>query len=401
MNIINKSRRNFIKKSALASSAMLVPQFLQGFSNRQLGKNTGKALVIIQWSGGNDGLNTLVPFRNDLYYSNRPSLAIGKDKVLKITDELGFNPAMPELRALYDEGLMSIVNNVGYPNPDRSHFRSMDIWHTASNSNEYLTTGWLGRYLDEHCNNCAPYQALEVDDTLSLALKGAEKTGFASSNPRKLKRDTKSKFHQNLVQHHHDHDHDENVAYLYKTLIETQNSANYLHKQSRIYTSKVKYPQSPISRQLKTIAELIVANTDTKIYYANMGGFDTHVNQKNQQERLLKQYSQAVSAFMKDLKQNNRLDDTLVMTFSEFGRRVKQNASRGTDHGTANNLYLMGGNLKKAGVLNEAPNLGNLDQGDLIYSVDFRQVYATVLKNWLNVNPTPILGQSFKTLKFV
>jgi len=401
MNIINKSRRNFLQKSALASSAVFVPQFLKGFSNRQLSKNTGKSLVIIQWSGGNDGLNTVVPFRNDLYYANRPSLAIAKKEVLKLNDELGFNPAMPELRALYDDGLMSIVNNVGYPNPDRSHFRSMDIWQTASNSNEYLTTGWLGRYMDKYAKNGAPYHALEVDDTLSLALKGELKTGFATSNPAKLKKETSSKFHKNLVQHHHEHDHDENVAYLYKTLIDTQNSANYLHQQSKIYKSKVKYPASGIGRELKTIAELIVAGTDTKIYYANMGGFDTHVNQKNQQERLLKQYSQAVAAFVKDLKQNSRLDDTLIMTFSEFGRRVKQNASRGTDHGTANNLYLMGGKLNKAGIFNEAPNLGSLDNGDLIYSIDFRQVYATVLEKWLGVDPQPILGQSFKTLNFI
>ncbi len=397
----NQDRRKFLKQSALASSSMFVPQFLEGFGHQEIEKHTGKVLVIIQWSGGNDGLNTLVPFTNDLYYKNRQNLGIKKNEVLKVTDELGFNPVMPEMRELYNQGLLSVINNVGYPNANRSHFRSMDIWQTGSKANETLSTGWLGRYLDEYCKETAPYHALEVDDTLSLTLKGKNRSGFAASDLRRLNNATKNRFHQSLVKHHHDHDHDENVAYLYKTLVNTQNSAQYLHKQAKIYKSKVKYPKSSIAKQLKQIAELIVGNTDTKIYYANMGGFDTHAGQKNRQARLLKEYSQAVGAFMKDIKQNNRIEDTLVMTFSEFGRRVKQNASGGTDHGTANNVYFMGGNLKKAGIYNEAPNLGNLDQGDLIYSIDFRQIYATVLKKWLNVEPQPILGESFKYLKMI
>lgn len=402
MTNYNKSRRDFLQKSALASSAVFVPQFLQGFSPKTISDKTGKSLVVIQWSGGNDGLNTLVPFQNDLYYKNRPNLAIQKNKVLKLNDELGFNPIMPEMRDLYDQGILSIINNVGYPNPDRSHFRSMDIWHTASDANEYLATGWLGRYLDGHANEKAAYHALEVDDTLSLALKGEHKSGFAASNPERLKKAANRKFHKAIVQHHHEHDHDENVAYLYKTLIDTQASADYLHKQSKIYTTKIQYPKSAIGKELKLIADLIISGTDTEIYYANMSGFDTHVNQKTQQERRLKEYSEAVAAFIKDLKLNNKLDDTLVMTFSEFGRRVKQNASRGTDHGTANNVYLMGGKLKKAGIYNEAPNLGDLDKGDLIYSVDFRQIYATILKNWLGVESKSVLGgQHFKSLDFI
>ena len=157
MTNYNKSRRTFLQKSALASSSVFVPQFLQGFNTQLLSDKTNKSLVVIQWSGGNDGLNTLVPFQNDIYYKNRPNLAIDKNKVLRLNDELGFNPIMPEMRELYNQGLLSIVNNVGYPNPDRSHFRSMDIWHTASNSDKYLTTGWLGRYLDEYANKKATY----------------------------------------------------------------------------------------------------------------------------------------------------------------------------------------------------------------------------------------------------
>ena len=396
----NKSRRDFLRQSALASSALFVPQFVNGFANKKLGKDTGKTLVIVQWSGGNDGLNTVVPYQNDIYYKNRPTLAINKKEVLKLDKGLGLNPVMTGLKSLYDDGLVSIINNVGYPNPNRSHFRSMDIWQTASSSEEYLQTGWIGRYLDEYAKDEKPYHALEVDDTLSLTLKGAMKSGFATSNPMSLKKSTKNKFHQAVV-HHHEHDHEENVAYLYKTLVDTQNSAKYLHQQSSIYKSTVDYQKNAFAQDLKQIAELIVAGTDTKIYYANLGGFDTHVNQKNQQEMRLKRYSDAMKAFVKDLKQNNRLDDTLIMTFSEFGRRVKQNASRGTDHGTANNLFLIGGKLNKAGIYNEAPNLKDLNNGDLKYSVDFRKVYATVLKNWLDVDPKLVLGKQFDLLNVV
>ena len=194
-------RRNFLKATGLASTALMVPSFLQGLDleSNLLGTRSGKNLIIIQFSGGNDGLNTIVPYRNDIYYQNRPSLGIKKEEVLKVSEELGFNPAMAPLRSLYDEGLMSIVNSVGYPNPDRSHFRSMDIWHTASSSSEYLSTGWLGRYLDNQCRDCEqPYYAIEVDDSLSLALKGSTRNGFAMSNPKQLKKnDRQSLFKSN------------------------------------------------------------------------------------------------------------------------------------------------------------------------------------------------------------
>jgi uncharacterized protein (DUF1501 family) len=393
------NRRNFLRNTGLASATLFVPQFLSGYNHQGLANN-GKNLVVIQWSGGNDGLNTVVPFHNDLYYKNRPTLAIEKSAVLKLNDELGLNPAMKGLKSLYDEGLVSIVNNVGYPNPERSHFRSMDIWHTASNSHEYWTTGWLGRYLDEHFKSCDAHAALEIDDTLVLALKGSEKSGFAVSDPNKLRQITQNKFLKHLA-HHHEQGHEENVEYLYKTLINTQASANYLFEQSRIYKTKTTYPATAIGNDLRKIAGLIMANTNTKIYYVNLGGFDTHVFQKNQQERLLKQYSEAITAFVKDLQDNSKLDDTLIMTFSEFGRRVKQNASQGTDHGTANNVHFIGGKLKNAGIFNEAPNLSDLNNGDLIYSVDFRRIYASVLKNWLNTEPKSVLMQDFQPLDLV
>jgi uncharacterized protein (DUF1501 family) len=394
-------RRNFLKASALASTSLMVPSFLSGHRrNGLLNSRSGKNLVVVQLSGGNDGLNTVIPFQNDLYYQKRPSLGVKQQEVLKLTDELGFNPAMESLRSLFDEGQMSIINSVGYPNPDRSHFRSMDIWHTASHSNEYLQTGWLGRYLDNNCQGCeTPYHALEIDDSLSLAMKGIEQSGFAMSNPNTLKKTADNRFLRAAAREHQAGE--ETVAFLYKTMIDTQSSADYLYDQSKVYQSKISYPDSSFAKDLRQIAGLITADTDTKVYYVSLSGFDTHAFQRNAQEKLLKKYAKAMAAFVKDLKQNNLLDDTLIMTFSEFGRRVAQNASNGTDHGTANNLYLIGGKLRKPGFYNNAPNLSDLDKGDLKYEIDFRSVYATLLNDWLDADASTILNGKFENLKLV
>lgn len=393
-------RREFLRQSGLASTALFVPAFL---NQLQFGKlhqrRSGKILIVIQLSGGNDGLNTIVPFRNDLYYKFRPSLGIPPEQVLKADGDLGFNPALESLRGLFDDGLVTILNSVGYPNPDRSHFRSMDIWHSASSSHEYWNTGWLGRYLDSNCADCTtPYHAIELDDSLSLALKGAQRAGFAMSEPAQLKRTSENRFLKAIGQQHSAPEGHDHVAYLYKTMASTQSSANYLFEQSKLYASTVAYPQTPFGRDLKTVAELITADTDTKIYYVSLTGFDTHANQKIQQERLLKQYADGVNALVTDLKQNGLLQDTLILTFSEFGRRVSQNASNGTDHGTANNLFLIGGSLKKPGFFNEAPDLTTLDEEDLIYKLDFRSVYSTVLKQWLHADVPDILGSDFPVL---
>ncbi|MEL6844167.1 MAG: DUF1501 domain-containing protein, partial [Bacteroidota bacterium] len=361
----------------------------------------GKKLVIIQLSGGNDGLNTIVPHQNDLYYSLRPSLHLKEKELIKMNDELGFNAALESLRSLYDDGLMSIVNSVGYPNPDRSHFRSMDIWHTASDSSEYLSTGWLGRYLDNQCSGCEkPHHAIELDNSLSLALKGNQRNGFAMTRPDQLKRTTQNRFLK-AVADTHEAGQNAQVDFLYKTMTDTQSSANYLYEQSRVHRSGGSYPAGEFGRDLKQVAELLTADTDTQIYYVSLTGFDTHANQKGRHARLLKNYAEGVKAFVADLRQNKLLDDTLIMTFSEFGRRVKQNASQGTDHGTANNLFLFGGSLKQQGFVNKAPQLTQLDKGDLRFEVDFRSIYTNLLEDWLEVDATKILGKRFEKLRLV
>ena len=399
------TRREFIQKSALATvGTMLIPNFLKGFEQQafalQQAQSQGKILVMVQLSGGNDGLNTVIPFRNDIYYRERPTIGIKSDKVLKLNDEIGLNPALEAIRGLYDNGSMQIINNVGYPNPDRSHFRSMDIWQTGSSSSEYLKSGWLGRYLDAQCSGkCEPYAAIEVDDSLSLALKGLKVKGMAVQNPAQLYRQTQNPFLDRLAKVNHEEF--DNVNYLYKTLSETISSADYIYEKSKVYQSKATYPQSDLGKRMKTISELINSGVQTQVYYVSHGSFDTHVNQINQQERLLKQYAESMKVFIDDMKANGRMDDVLVMTFSEFGRRVKQNGSNGTDHGTANNVFVMGGKLKTDKNLMQASDLQNLDEGDLKYKVDFRNIYSTVLDKWLKTDSVAVLGKKFEGLGFV
>lgn len=397
------TRREFLKKSALATAGtMLLPGFLKSLeANPLLIPEGQKILVVIQLSGGNDGLNTIVPYNNDLYYKLRPQLALSKASVLRASDELGFHPALAKLNELYDKGYLTVINNVGYPNPDRSHFRSMDIWHTASDSDEYLNTGWIGRYLDSSCKNCnIAHQAVEIDDMLSLALKGENIKGMAVKNPRKLYQVLHNNYFQKISKNPADAT-EPSLNYLYKTLAEATSSADYIYDKSNVYKSETVYPDHAFAGQLKTVAELINSGLSTKVYYVSLSGFDTHVRQQPEHERLLKIYAESVSAFVNDLEKNNRFQDVLVMTFSEFGRRVSQNASGGTDHGTANNLFVIGKNLKQKGFISGTPDLSRLDQGDLIHEVDFRSVYATVLDKWLDTNSSSILSEQFKVLDFI
>src|SRR5205814_1605944 len=315
-------RKEFLQLGSLATVSFMVPKFLKAFEGVDRVPPGNKVMVILQLSGGNDGLNTVIPIRNDIYYRERPGLGIDQTKALALTDEVGLHSALITLKELYDDGSLGILNNVGYPNPDRSHFRGMDIWQTGSASNEYITTGWVGRYLDAQCGGCdKPNYALEIDDVLSLALK--------------------------------------------------------------------------VEYRLKTIATFIYSDINTKFYYISLDSFDNHVNQENQQQRLFTELSNALKAFTADLKNNNRFNDVLMFTFSEFGRRVSQNASGGTDHGTANNMFLIGRALKQKGIINSMPDLDDLEEGDLKYKIDFKTVYATVVRNWLDADDTAILCKKY------
>ena len=394
-------RRKFLKQNVLASSLFFVPSFVKAFENAIKDSLGFKKLVIVQLSGGNDGLNTIIPYTNDIYYKSRPNIAIAKNDCIKITDEFGINKNLAPLKNLYDKGYLSVINNVGYPNPIRSHFRSTDIWHTASDSNQYLNTGWLGRYIDIYGKK--PYSGIELDDSLSLIMKGDVLKGIATKNPTSLYNNTKTPYFKKVLDSQRDvHLSEHNLGYLYKTMIEAKSSAKYIFETSKTYNSTLTYPNNPFGKQLKTTAQLINSSVESKVFYVSMGGFDTHVRQEKKQNKLLQTYSEAMDVFVKDLEQKDTFKDTLILTFSEFGRRVQQNAANGTDHGAANNVFIIGKNLKKQGFYNEAPNLIDLDKnGDIKYTVDFRSIYATILDKWLEVDDATILNKSYSKLGFI
>ncbi|MDF2850821.1 MAG: twin-arginine translocation pathway signal [Sphingobacterium multivorum] len=384
-------RRQFLKAGTLATASMLLPNFLKAMSWPEALERGNKVLVILQLSGGNDGLNTIVPIRNDIYFRERQTIAV--DNALALTDEAGIHPALPFFKTLYDRGELAVLNNVGYPDPNKSHFRSMDIWHSASRSNEYLESGWIGRYLDQACYDCDhPTQALEVNDMLSLALKGKKKKAFAFKDPKKLYQTSREEYFHTLYQEHQHQHEEETVAYLYQTLGDTINNADYIFEQSKASKTAAAYPDSVLGKDLKTVSSLIKSDINTQVYYLQIGSFDTHINQQQRQESLFHTINDAVEAFVDDLKKNGLFQHVMLMTFSEFGRRVAQNASNGTDHGTANQLFFLSGGLKRQGLLNALPDLTQLNEGDLQYTEDFRKVYATVLKNWLHADSAKILG---------
>lgn len=402
-------RRRFLQSSALASTLLLVPKFLHALDRpetrlaamlRDAPADKARRLIVVQLSGGNDGLNTIIPYRNDLYFKARPTLALKETEgVLPLSNDLGLHPRMTGLKALYDQGQLAVLNAVGYPNPDRSHFRAMDIWQTGSGSEQLLTTGWLGRYLDSSCVGCAlPYQALEVDDTLSLALKGHLRKGLAVKTPGKFHQLTQNHYLAQLSREALPAAPVSELDYLYKTLAETASAADYLYDKSKIHTSTGTYPNTDLGRNLKTTAELITSGVESRVYYLALSGFDTHVRQQEQQGRLLGELSDGLTALAADLQKNDEWANTLVMVFSEFGRRVTQNASNGTDHGTANNVFLLSGALRKPGLLNAPASLADLDQGDLRYQVDFRSLYASILADWLGADDKLVLGPGIERL---
>lgn len=395
-------RKQFIQTGSLATASLMLPKFLKALEGKAMVPAGNRVVVVLQLSGGNDGLNTVIPFRNDLYYKARPRLGIEKTKALSLTDEAGLHPALTGFKELYDDGSLGIINSVGYPNPDRSHFRSMDIWQTASQSTEYWNSGWIGRYLDAQCIGCAkPTQAIEIDDVLSLSMKGNNMNGMAVKDPKRLYGTANEKFFRDVLKSRSVETGEQSVDYLYKTMAQTLSSADYIFKQSRLHPTSAEYPNTELGKSLKTIASLIFSEINTKVYYVSLGSFDTHINQGTQQQRLFADMNVAIKSFVKDLKANNRFDDVLLFTFSEFGRRVSQNASGGTDHGTANNMFLVSGGLKQKGMINALPDLGDLRDGDLKYKIDFKNVYATVLSKWLDADATNILGKQYEYMNFI
>jgi uncharacterized protein (DUF1501 family) len=400
-------RKNFLLGaiSGLSVVGSFDNVFAQAFAQSPLAGLPGsddRVLVVINFQGGNDGLNTVVPFGLPDYYRYRPSLGIPQSDVLRIDDTVGLNPVLAPFKKMYDAGKVAIVQGVGYPDPDHSHFRSTEIWQTAA-PRSYETTGWLGRYLDDAdlpkdnlfnaiaLNNILPEAlvAKKTDVPAVDALRGYGLRSDRSSTDREafheFVRDTTVPFRSpylSAVAEIEDH---------------AQRGAEELPKLVAGYKAQATYPATPLGRSLSLAAQIIGSKLGTRVLYIQHGSFDTHVTQKQTQDRLLADFANAMSAFYDDLAAHGTDTRVMTMTFSEFGRRVAENASRGTDHGEAAPVFLIGGGVK-GGLYGSHPDLGRLNDGNLAFSTDFRSVYATVIQRWLGRPSDLIVGGSFPTL---
>lgn len=432
------TRRAFLSGSAkgaiLASAAATLPAFLQR-SAFALAPKAGVAsapaderiLVVVQLAGGNDGLNTVVPFMDSAYHKLRPSIGIGEKSVLRLaksgpTSGLGLHPQLAGMKELYDEGLMTLVQGVGYPNPNRSHFKSMDIWHTADTT--ATGNGWLGRYFDNECCGSAPHKngappnneqakpkapnpmaGIAIGREAPLAMQGqtSKPIGFESPDLfRWLANDIDPALAErysaiNRAGSADAADPHSNAAFLMRTALDAQISSDLIRKAVARRTP-ASYPGNELSRQLAMVGAMIKAGLSTRVYYVTLGGFDTHAGQGGEQGRhgqLMSQLGGALKAFYADLREQGNDGRVLTMSFSEFGRRVAQNASGGTDHGAAAPMFLFGP-MVKAGVVGNHPSLTDLDEGDLKYGIDFRSVYAAILEDWLKADSRVVLEGSYR-----
>jgi len=418
------TRRKFLRTAILGGSiAWTLPAFVDrtfaALNNAAIGSAvqtaTGKdstILVILQLSGGNDGLNTVIPYSDDAYHRARPHIGIKPASVLRLDGHLGLNPRMPQLARLFHEGHASVMQGVGYPNPNRSHFRSMEIWQTASDSDKTEPHGWLGRYFDNCCRGEDPATGISLGDQMPQAFSAATPMGIALKNPRQFRfadeadvRDDASMQSGNeggsigalAGDTHSDLD---AFHYIERVALDAQVSSDRIGKIAARHRDTPDYPHSQLGQDLKLIAQLIAGGMPTRVYYAGMGGFDTHANQVGQQDQLLGQLDDALAAFVADLRAQRNFDRVAMMTFSEFGRRVAENGSGGTDHGTAAPMFLLGGGIRP-GLAGITPSLTDLTAGDLKYTVDFRSVYATLLEKWLHAPSAEVLGRQFPLLGFV
>ena len=433
-----KTRREFLRTSLLGGSlAWTVPSFVSGTLDALFAGEAGAAvtgltgkddpiLVILQLAGGNDGLNTLVPHSNDHYYRARPRLALPAKNVLRINDDFGFHPALTGLKGLLDDGQLSVWQGVGYPNPNRSHFRSMEIWQTASDAQRVESLGWLGRYFDNQCPGCEADAAVGLVKETPQAFHGKMPHGVVFQNPKLFKRNSAKESDDDLPgeelyrRMNHLDDESENAGgsiaglganpgagpagapspldFLERVALDAEASSARIRAIAN-QANRPGFPATRLGRDLELVSRLIAGGMGTRVYYLSHGGFDTHQNQAGSHERLLRDFGDAVRAFCADLKAQGNLSRVALLTFSEFGRRVAENASGGTDHGAAAPVFIAGGGLP-AGLFGKAPSLDprDLAGGDLKHTLDFRSVYATLLERHLRAPSAPILGRSFPLL---
>ncbi|MBM4097675.1 MAG: DUF1501 domain-containing protein [Planctomycetes bacterium] len=390
-------RRRFLSVGALTAT---VPGFLAKtgslLADDKSLANKERVLVVVQLAGGNDGLNTLIPFRDDAYYKARPKIGIARTKSLKIADDFALHPEVGDLRKLYDAGELAVVPNVGYPNPNRSHFRATEIWETATPEKDVLT-GWVGRYFDAECRGVpSPMLGLQLGEKPAMTFAHPKGRAVTLTNPSLFKWDDATGQAMERLNRVATTDNPQ-LDFLQRTGNDTLSLSRKIQDALKDGKSGAEYAPFNFSQSLKVVAQMIAAEVPTRVYYVSLGGFDTHTTQTGRHAGLLQELSQGIGSFVADLKALGHLDRTLVMSFSEFGRRVSENEQQGTDHGTAGVMFLAGGKVK-AGVHGSRPDLSDLDEGDLKFKTDFRSVYSAVLKDWFAADASKVLGAEFKHL---
>lgn len=434
-----KTRREFLRTSVLGGAlSWTVPAFLANTFSAMQAEAADSAtqiatgwdsniLVVLQMAGGNDGLNTVVPYSNDYYHRARPKLSLSEKRILKINDEIGFHESLVGFKELYDAGEICIIQGVGYPNPNRSHFVSTDIWQTAVDSDKIESSGWLGRYFDNNCSGCEPTIAVNIGRQMPRAFQAKHPVGVSLESPQSYRFISREKGRNGEMTeasyrklNEPDSEMTENdggtidalhgpvqstgsaLDFLERTALDAQLSSDKIRSIAGRVENQATYPASQLGNSLKLVAKLIGGGLATRVFYVSQGGYDTHTNQTGTHERLLKDLGDSAKAFVTDLKAQKNFSRVLLMTFSEFGRRVAENASGGTDHGAAAPLFVMGNRIK-AGLVGNYPSLApsELLQGDLKFNVDFRSVYAGVLETWLSSKSVPILGRQFPPLQVV
>lgn len=403
-------RRDFLKLTgktvaAIGMSEMILEMLLSNLRTTAFAATSQEPVVIVlQLSGGNDGLNTIIPYTSGVYYDQRPTLFYKQSDVLAINDQIGFHPSLKGMKKIFDENNLAIIQGVGYPKPDHSHFRSQEIWQTGV-SEQIERTGWLGRYLDITNADKYPLRGLSVGSSSKIFLaKNNEVPTIGNPQSFKFLMNGLSKEEQNrrnaFFQNMYDNASEENLKAVGQKGIAAIKSSIELNG-NVIYKKNDNPYHDSLGTQLSFIAQCISSNLATKTYFLQAGGFDDHQDEKQQQGEILSNLDDNLSAFYQDLKQRNILDRVVLVIHSEFGRRVAENASGGTDHGTAASVFVIGGNVH-GGVYGDHPDMTKLDDGDLRYLIDFRSVYGTILDNWLHVPSKDIFfGKNFENLNFI
>lgn len=396
------SRRDFMRASSLIALAPSVPAFLAQTVRAADPVRDSQVLVVIQLDGGNDGINTIVPFADEGYGRNRRQLRLPTDRVIKINDQVGFHPSMRDAATLLESGRLAVVQGVGYPNPNRSHDVSMAIWHTCRfDREEHKGLGWIGRALDSARDPTAvggaPASLLVGRDPPPVAIRARRSTAAVMADLSDYALANAAPLAQKVGEADPA---DDLAAFARRSALDAYTTAERLNELAREKDSGTSYPITELARRLSLVSRLIKAGFETRVYYVVQPGYDTHLVQLETHAQLLEELSSGLRAFLDDLAASGEADRVTVLAFSEFGRRVEENASRGTDHGTAGPVLVAGPNVTP-GLIGTTPALTDLDEGDLKAGVDFRNVYASIIQDWLGLRSEPALGGSFSPLKLV